>query len=142
MNVYFDTSFLASLYRPDSNSLAASQAIQAVPGHRLLTTLTELEFINAMELRVFRKEITTVQARSSLNSFEKDLSSGTFELRGLSDPVFQKARQIALRTTAKLGIRTADLMHVAAALEFNADYLFSFDQRQRQLAQTLGLKLN
>ena len=95
-----------------------------------------------MELRVFRKEITTVQARSSLNSFEKDLSSGTFELRGLSDPVFQKARQIALRTTAKLGIRTADLMHVAAALEFNADYLFSFDQRQRQLAQTLGLKLN
>jgi hypothetical protein len=40
------------------------------------------------------------------------------------------------------GTRTADLLHVAAALELGVDWLYSFDLQQRKLAQTLRLKLN
>jgi predicted nucleic acid-binding protein len=38
--------------------------------------------------------------------------------------------------------RTADLLHVAAALELGASDFFSFDRQQRKMAEAAGLKLN
>ena len=142
MTIYLDTSFLISLYSPDANSIAAANAMRASNSTYLLSTLTELEGINALELRVFRKEISPAQARSSLRDFEKDLSQGVFQLTRLPDEAFQRAQQISRRITARLGARTADLLHVAAALELHADCLYSFDLRQRKLARRLQLTLN
>lgn len=142
MKIYADTSFLVSLYSPDANSAAAARTMQASSGDRLVTTFGELEVVNAMGLRVFRKEVSVAQAQSSLTDFEKDMRGGVFQLRAIPEPVFERARQISRQTTAKLGTRTADLLHVAAALELGVDYLYSFDQQQRKLAQTLRLKLN
>jgi len=93
-------------------------------------------------LRVFRKEVSATQAQSSLNDFEKDLLAGVFQLRPVTEQVFERARQLSRQTTPKLGTRTADLLHVATALELSADYLYTFDQQQRKLAQTVRLKLN
>jgi predicted nucleic acid-binding protein len=116
--------------------------MQSCTGDCLVTVLGELEVVNAFGLRVFRREASAVEARSALANFEKDLREGIFQLRALPDPVFQRARQLSQQTTAKLGKRTADLLHVAAALELGVDYLYSFDQQQRQLARTVHLKLN
>jgi len=142
LRIYADTSFLLSLYSLDGNSAAAARAMRASAGERFISILGELEVINALGLRVFRKEITTVQARSSLSDFEKDLQQGLFQLRGLPDLVLNRAHELSRQTTPKLGTRTADLLHVAAALELGVEYLFSFDQRQRKLARALRLKLN
>jgi predicted nucleic acid-binding protein len=142
LSIYVDTSFLLSLYSFDGNSASAARAMRSSAGERFITVLGELEVVNALGLRVFRKEITTVQAQSSLHDFEKDLHDGVYEFRGLPDPVFNRARELSRQTTAKLGTRTADLVHVAAALELGAKYLFSFDERQRKLAQAVRLKLN
>ena len=46
------------------------------------------------------------------------------------------------QTTAKLGTRTADLLHVAAALELGVDCLYTFGLHQRKLAQRLRFRLN
>jgi hypothetical protein len=70
------------------------------------------------------------------------LRDGIFQIRGLSDEVFERARQLSRQTTPKLGTRAAALLHVAAALEFGATHLYSFDQRQRKLARAVRLKLN
>lgn len=142
MRIYADTSFLLSLYSFDGNSAAAARAVRASAAERFITILGEVEVVNALGLRVFRKEITTVQAQSSLHDFEKDLHDGVFQLRGLPDPVFCRARELSRQTSAKLGTRTADLLHVASALELGVEYLFSFDKRQRKLAQAVRLKLN
>ena len=142
MKVYVDASFLVSLYCPDANSAAAAQAVKSSTGERFVTVLGELEVLNAFGLRVFRREVTAAQAQSSLTDFEKDLRDGIFQLRGLPDPVFERARQLSRQTTAKLGTRSAAILHVAAALELGADYLYSFDQHQRKLAQTVRLKVN
>lgn len=142
MSTYVDTSFLASLYSLDANSPAAVRVMQTAAGDRFLTTFGELELANALELRVFRKEVSVAQARSSWKDFEQDLKVGIFQIRPLSDQVFERARQLVRATTARLGTRTADLLHVAAALELKADHLFSFDQQQRKLAREVRLKLN
>ncbi len=142
MNAYVDTSFLVSLYSADANSAAAVQAMRAARGVPLLTSFTELEVVNALELRVFRKEVSPAQAHSSLNDFEQDLRSGIFQLKPLPDNVFGRARQLSRRTTPRLGTRTADLLHVAAALELGSDWFYSFDRQQRKLAQAVKLKVN
>jgi predicted nucleic acid-binding protein len=142
LKIYFDTSFLISLYSLDVNSSSAAAAVRASKGDRFVTTFAELEVCNALQLRVFRKELSMAQAESSSTDFENDLQSGVFQLRPLPEQVFERARALSRSTTAKFGTRTADLLHVAAALELTADYLYSFDQRQRKLAQSVRLKLN
>ena len=57
MIAYADTGFLVSLYGQDSNSATATTLVRSKPVF-LLTSLGEAEFINAVELRVFRKEWT------------------------------------------------------------------------------------
>jgi predicted nucleic acid-binding protein len=142
LKIYAEPSFLVSLYIPDINSAAALNAMQVSTGNLLITVLGELEVVNAFGLRVFRREASQAAAESALANFEKDLRGGTLQNRGLSDDVFERALQLSRQTTPKLGTRAADLLHVAAALEFGAEYLFSFDQKQRKLARTLHLKLN
>ena len=142
MKVYVDTSFLVSLYSPDANSAAAARTMQASKGVHYLTFLAELEVINAFELRVFRKELSGSQAQASLKDFENDTRNHVLQLCPLSDEVFERARHLAKQNTARLGTRTADLLHVAAALELGVEYLYSFDQQQRKLAEAVRLKLN
>jgi predicted nucleic acid-binding protein len=104
--------------------------------------LGELEVVNAFGLRVFRKEITNLEAQSSLDDFQEDLRNGVFQIRGLSDAHFRRALELSRQRTPKLGTRTADLLHVASALELGVDHLYSFDIQQRILARTVRLKLN
>ena len=142
MNLYLDTSFLVSLYSPDINSGTAARLMHASKGDRLITMLGELEVVNALGLRVFRKEVLAAQAQSSLNDFDKDMRNGVLQLRPLSEQVFDRARQLSRQTTARLGTRTADLLHVATALELGVDWLYSFDKQQRRLARAVRLRVN
>jgi predicted nucleic acid-binding protein len=43
--------------------------------------------------------------------------------------------------TTKFGVRTLDVLHVAAARVLGADAFISFDSRQRDLAKAAGLKV-
>jgi predicted nucleic acid-binding protein len=142
LKIYADPSFIVSLYTLDTNSATAARTMQAPSADRYLTTFGELEVVNAMGLRIFRKEISAAQAQASAIEFETDLRDGVFQLRELTDPIIERARQLSRQTTNKLGTRTADLLHVAAALELGVDFLYTFDQQQRKLAQALRLKLN
>lgn len=140
--VYAESSFLISLYSPDANSTAAIAAMQTSTGRILITNLVKLEVINALQQRVFWKQIEDREARQSLAKFEENLSDGAFGFVHVPGDAFDRAEAIAERTTARLGTRTIDLLHVACALELGATHLYSFDERQRKLAQTMRLKLN
>lgn len=140
--IYLDTSFVVSLYSPDTHSATAAKLIATTRETWLLSSLTELETVNALELRVFRKEVLARQARASLRHFQQDLQGGVFQLQPLPEPAFERARKLSQKTTARLGTRTADLLHVAAAQELGAKGFFSFDERQRKAAQAEGLKIN
>jgi predicted nucleic acid-binding protein len=130
------------LYSLDSNSAAAAGIMRSSRGDHYLTVYGELEVVNALELRVFRKELSASQAQLSLKDFERDLRDGVLQLRPLTDQIFERAGQLSRQTTVRLGTRTADLLHVAAAVVLGADYLYTFDQQQRELAQAVRLKTN
>ena len=73
MKIYLDTSFFVSLYSPDKNSAAAAQLMHGYVGDHIVTMFAELEFLNALQLRVFRKELLTVSAKIIVKTFEEDL---------------------------------------------------------------------
>lgn len=140
--IYLDASLLVSLYTPDANSATAAAAMHSIQETFLLTSLVELEVVNALQLRVFRREISSKQAEVSSADFASDLRGNVYRLRALPEAACERASQLSRKLTAMLGTRTADLLHVAAALELDASGLFSFDLQQRKMAEAVGLTLN
>jgi predicted nucleic acid-binding protein len=139
--IYLDTSAVVSLYSPDANSAAAIGFLQTCGDSPLITTLCELEAVNAFELRVFRHQISKSQAEVSSSDLALDLRNGVIQLRTLPESAFERARQLSRDFTAKLGARAADVLHVAAAGELGANGFLTFDQQQRQMAKAAGLAI-
>jgi predicted nucleic acid-binding protein len=142
LKICFDASFLSSLYAVDSNTQLAVAAMVQIPAVRMVTHLTELELRNALQLRVFRKDLSVAVARAAYADWQTDLTDGLFALHPLPEAWLRRSHTISQQSTARLGVRSLDLIHVASALELGADALFSFDERQRRLARELKLRLN
>ena len=142
MKAYLDSSFLFSLYADDVHTAAALSDLKRFPGAFVLSALSELEMVNALELRIFRKELARAQVDQARDAFDGDLRAGTFSVFDLEPATFLRARRLVLETTGQIGGRAADVLHVAAALEVSADRFFSFDQRQKLLARRAKLATN
>lgn len=141
MTIYADTSFLVSLYSPDIHSTPAAAAIARLRATVFLTPLGELELLNALELRVFRKEASASEIRLVKAQLEEHIASGFFSPQAMPATVYERARQISRRRTAAQGLRTLDILHVASAILLKGERFLTFDQRQERLAKAEGLRL-
>jgi len=128
------------LYAPDAYSATAIERFRPRPGI-FLTPFAELELTNALQLRLFRKEISGREARAAHYALAKDIAAGVFQLRTVPVGAYDRAKQLCRRHTAQLGTRTGDLLHVAIALEMAADWFFTFDKRQAAVAKAEGFKI-
>ena len=140
--IYLDPSLIFSLYGADCNTTAAVSLIRNANEPLVLTSFCELETLNAFSLRVFRKELSEIEARRLRHDFQSDLDTGVYQLRALPTGVFTRAKALAQKITPSVGVRAADLLHIAAALELGAKSLYTFDPRQHTGAQTAGLAVN
>lgn len=141
MTVYADTSFLVSLYSPDVHSASAAATIARLRAAVFLTPLGELELLNALELRVFRKEASVSEIRQSQARLQEHIASGFFLPQAMPATVYERAQHISRRRSAGLGLRTLDILHVASALLLKGERFLSFDQRQERLAKAEGLRV-
>ena len=140
MNAYADTGFLCSLYAPDAHTHRAvsRMARQTLP--LPVTWLHQLEFRNALRLRVFRGELTPTQRDASLNAMLADLASGV--LAHVEPPLADlttEAERLSALHSETLGTRSLDILHVASALVLGLSTLLTFDHRQHALARAVGL---
>lgn len=141
MSTYADPSFVVSLYVLDANSAVAAERMKRARLPLLLSSFGELELINAISLRLFRGEIHTSAAKASLALVNSDLEAGIVMIRPLTPAVFERAKQLARKRTPRLGTRSLDILHVAAAIAFEADAFYTFDVRQAKLARAESLSL-
>lgn len=141
MRVYADTSFLVSLYSPDIHSASAAAIVARSAASVLLTPLGELELLNALELRIFRKEASAGEVRQARACLQQHIADGFFSLEAMPDTVYERARQISRRRSATLGLRTLDILHVASAILLDGARFLTFDQRQERLARAEGLRV-
>jgi hypothetical protein len=101
-----------------------------------------LEFRNALRLRIFRREITPRQRDASLNLLLSDLASGVV---AHSQPplaeMMTESERLSSSHSERLGTRSLDILHVAAALVLGSSVFLTFDVRQAKLAKSAGLKV-
>jgi predicted nucleic acid-binding protein len=83
--------------------------------------------------------VRAAEARAANAAFHADLHDGVFAMRAVPEEVFTRARQLASKWTARLGTRSLDILHVAAAIALRAATFHTFDDRQRKLAKAAGL---
>lgn len=141
MRAYWDTSALVSLYVRDVHSARAAAEFSAQCGRILLTELQELELANAIHMRVLWRQIPPTAAATALAALTADRAANVYLPALLPAAAFASARILALEYTPRLGVRSLDLLHVAAAMELKADLFLTFDRRQHTLARGLGLGL-
>jgi predicted nucleic acid-binding protein len=141
LNAYADTSFLVSLYAPDSNSREAIRRMDNVSLPLLFTSFGEVELANAFQLLLFRKQLEGDEVRASYNAFRQHVRSGVIVVHSMTEEVFETSRLLAMRYTARLGVRTLDILHVASALVLGGDVFHTFDRNQKKLAAAVGLEV-
>lgn len=141
MKPYADSSFIVALYLPQQSSAAAArfmlrhgQPLPFTPWHRL-------EVRNAVRLAVFHRLIAPAEGKIQLRQIDTDLREETLLAHEPIDwtDILRRAELLGAKYNQSIGCRSADLFHVAAALELGADVFLSFDERQAKLAEAAGL---
>ena len=137
---YLDTGCFVKLYYPEADS---AQVIAHIHGKSICyTPLHELEFVNALQLKVFFKNATAQQVTAARGLVESDLKSGVVISAGGDWPaIFREAVKLAGQHTGTVGCRSLDILHCAAAKVLAATEFISTDSRQKKLATAMGLNL-
>jgi len=142
MSDYADTGFVCSIYAPDANTERACKFMDRQREPINFSWLNQVEFRNALRLRIFRKEITGTQRDHSLNLLLADLSAGIFKHVELAHSnVLIETERLSAQYSEKLGTRSLDILHVAIAVSLGSKRFLSFDARQIKLAKAAGLKV-
>jgi predicted nucleic acid-binding protein len=140
MIICADTSFLISLYGADVNT---SDAQQIVAEHKMaiyVHVVNTFEFENAVRLRCFQRKFSMIERDRIIDGFHNDVASGRVVVMKMHlDEVFEEAGMLSSLHTETLGNRAYDVLHVAAAKRLAATKFWSFDGRQRALAEAEGL---
>jgi predicted nucleic acid-binding protein len=140
--IYLDASVVFSLYFRDSNTEEALHLVASASEALLISALCEMETINAFGLRVFRGEMSARNLEIAVRDLEADLRSGFLQWVPLPDAAYVQAKALSRRITSSIGVRAADLLHIAVAVELGAKIIYTFDQRQLKASQAAGLIVN
>jgi uncharacterized protein len=145
MQAYADSSFIVSLYIPEPDR--TPRAIQYMDRRREALPFTpqhRLEVRNAIRLLVWSKRISMTDRSRAFKEIDKDLKIEFFLLHTSLNytECYRRAEKTGLEHNEKIGSRSADLFHVAAALELGFKEFLTFDRKQLDLAREVGLKVD
>lgn len=142
MKTYFDTSLLLKSYIPENGTSETLAILREQESPFPFSHLLELELRTAIRVKHGRGEITTAEMRGTLQALESDIARGILVRPDCNlEAIYHRAEAISAKYAAATLARSADLWHVAAALEAGCDTFASFDERQRLVAVRCGLKM-
>lgn len=137
---YADSSFLVSLHTGDSNAEAARRFMSKHPEELPFNPLHRIEVVNGIRLMVFRGGLTKDERSAALRQIEEDIADGVLVHVPLPwTDALRQAEQLSAAHAERIGSRSTDTLHVAAAMLGKARRFLSFDKRQRELARAAGL---
>lgn len=141
MITYLDSSFLVSQILPDVHSSIVDRCMAQHPEIRI-TRFNRTEVAHAISLHTFYKKLSLQEAEAAWDEFEWQSQLGIWQVVDVPERAWETAVELAHRYSSKLGVRTLDSLHVACALELQADRFWTFDERQSQLAEAVGLDVS
>ena len=139
MPFYADSSFLVSLYMKDAHSTNALELAASRPV-LWLTPLHITECCHAFAQQVYFGKITAAVAERLYDQLSCDRAANIWREGPIPERAFERSAELARLYGPRLGVRTLDSLHVACALELQAERFWTFDERQAKLAKAEGLK--
>ncbi len=141
MSLYLDSSVLVKLYVPEANSPDVVSFIETRGQPLVMTRHLSLEVQTAIRRRVFNKTLPADKAKQAIQNFNRDVGASYVFNRAELDmnQVYGRALDVSREWAALLGVRTLDILHVAAALELHLIDFATSDEKQAQLAERCGL---
>jgi predicted nucleic acid-binding protein len=140
LSVYADSSFIVSLYVTDIHSADARRRVKGAPP-LIVTPFHRAEWAHALAQHQFRGSLTSDDAREFSAQFIADEAAGLFRADVVPEKAFELCADLAHKHGARLAMRTLDSLHVACALELDAEQFWTYDERQEKLAKAQGLKI-
>jgi predicted nucleic acid-binding protein len=142
MRVYYDTGVLLPLYIEEVFSKAVTKIVEERAEPIPINLFHEVEFENAVRLKVFRRELTASKLNEILAARDEDIRGGRLIRRPVNWPlVYEEARRLSEASTVKTGCRTLDVLHIAIAVKWGCEWFATADERQLKAARMAGLKL-
>jgi predicted nucleic acid-binding protein len=84
--------------------------------------------------------LSDAEAQKLRRHLDRDRAAGLWLEVEMPENVFDICADLARRYGPRLGICTLDSLHVACALQLQAQYFWTFDERQNKLAKAVGLE--
>ena len=135
--VYADTSALAKWYLNEPFSEEFEAFVRKRPGASI-STLTLLEMRCLLARRRRAGELDRDTEDRVFSALQADVASGHLELRPIADGHVSMA-VLLLSRLPRHALRTLDAIHIAVALDLQAEELASADRVQADAAEALGL---
>ncbi|MBC5800275.1 MAG: type II toxin-antitoxin system VapC family toxin [Candidatus Eremiobacteraeota bacterium] len=140
MTIYADTSFLVTLYVEEDRTRESRRLLRRYKKPLSAIWFSLLEARNALRLLHFREQLDAKALAETLALLQESLAKRTIVAVPIdADELAARAEKISSRYTARRGLRTLDLIHVAAASLLTATNFLSYDERQRGVAEHIGL---
>lgn len=132
---------MVALYLPQQSSLVATAFMQRHREPLAFTPWHRLEVRNAIRLAVFHRLIDSSQSKTQLKQMDTDLRDQTLLAHTPVDwvAVLREAEKLGVAHAEDFGCRSADLFHIAAAVELGFQLFLTFDERQKKVAKAAGL---
>ena len=152
MRAYADTSFVVALLGPGAGTGEAVDAYRRLRKPPLLfTRFHEAEVMNALRLRVFiegreggagRRAVVRREQAAALSRLKHYHTLGVLRRAAVEwDAVLDRVMELSEAHTERVGCRTLDVIHVAAALLLESEVFLTGDARQARVAEAEGLKV-
>jgi predicted nucleic acid-binding protein len=140
LTVYADSSFLISSYVQDSH---VPEFLRRISTHPTvwITPFHKTEAAHGIYLHVFYKKLSPDAAARAWKEFLQDCVGGIWNSVSIPERTWDTSIALARKHGPSLGVRTLDSLHVACALELEAERFWTFDERQARLAKAVGLKM-
>ncbi len=143
MKPYADSSFLVALYLQQQSTSKAVEFMTRFGKPLPFTPWHRLEVRNAIRVAHHNGIIELAECKSQLKQLDGDLRDETVLVHLGIDwtDVLRKAEHLGSKHNIAIGCRSADLFHIAAALDGGCDTFLTFDSRQGSLAKAAGLEV-
>jgi len=140
--LYVDTGVLTKWYLPEADSAEALALRGRFSPPAFLTSLHRLELANAWQLKIFRDELAADAVALAREDLATDIRAGLWHapVEPLAG-IYSRAESLAERHSARLGTRSMDILHVAAAEHLECSHFITGDRCQARLAEAIGLPL-
>ncbi|MFP4166585.1 MAG: type II toxin-antitoxin system VapC family toxin [Opitutales bacterium] len=138
---YLDTSALLKLYVLERGSEAIQHLVESSDLPLPVWEIQEMELINALRLKLFRGELEVDDVDHQIDCFDDRKRRGLYFCPEIDRRALRRSFRDFSRHTTDTGCRTMDILHVACAFQIRDVAFVSFDDRQCNLAERVGLEV-